>query len=56
VYIMVSGEELARIKALPALSELVVRVAVRAARSRFLATPVVEMRALVSPASASANR
>jgi hypothetical protein len=49
VYMMVSPEELARIRALPALTELTVRVAVRAARSRFLATPVVELRALLSP-------
>ena len=49
VYMMVSPEELARIRALPALTELTARVAVRAARSRFLATPVVELRALLSP-------
>jgi hypothetical protein len=51
VYMMVSPEELARIRALPALTELTVRVAVRAARTRFLATPVVELRALLSPAT-----
>jgi hypothetical protein len=53
VYMMVSPEELARIRALPALTELTVRVAVRAARTRFLATPVVELRALLSPATAT---
>ena len=41
----------ARTPALPALTELTVRVAVRAARTRFLATPVVELRALLSPAT-----
>src|SRR5688572_23357703 len=53
VYMMVTPEELARIRALPALTELTVRVAVRAARTRFLATPVVELRALLSPATAT---
>ncbi len=52
VYMMVTPEELARIRALPALTELTVRVNVRAARSRFLATPVVELRALLSPSTA----
>lgn len=53
VYMMVSPEELARIRALPALTELTARVAVRAARSRFLATPVVELRALLSPTASA---
>jgi hypothetical protein len=52
VYMMVTPEELARIRALPALTGLTVRVNVRAARSRFLATPVVELRALLSPSTA----
>ena len=51
VYMMVRPEELARIRALPALTEMTVRVAIRAARTRFLATPVVELRTLLDPAS-----
>ena len=51
VYMMVRAEELARIRALPALTEMTVRVAIRAARTRFLATPVVELRTLLDPAT-----
>ena len=51
VYIMVTPQELARISAFPALTELTVRATVRAARTRFLATPVIQLRTLVSPAS-----
>ena len=51
VYMMVRPEELARIRALPALTEMTVRVAIRAARTRFLATPVVELRTLLDPAT-----
>ena len=51
VYMMVSPEELARIRAQPPLTELTVRVGGRAARTRVLATPVVELRALLSPAT-----
>ena len=49
VYIMVTPEELAQIRALPALTELTVRASVRAARTRFLATPVIQLRTLVAP-------
>lgn len=51
VYLMVTPEELSRISAFPALTELTVRATVRAARTRFLATPVIQLRTLVSPAS-----
>lgn len=49
VYLMVTPEELARIRSLPALTELTVRALVRASRTRFLATPVLELRTLVAP-------
>lgn len=55
VYIMVTPEEVARISAFPALTELTVRASVRAARTRFLATPVIQLRTLVSPAARSGN-
>ena len=51
VYLMVTPEELAQISAFPALTELTVRATVRAARTRFLATPVIQLRTLVSPAA-----
>src|SRR5690606_36234516 len=38
VYVMVTPDELERIKSLPALTELLIRASVRAARTRFLAT------------------
>lgn len=53
VYMMVQPEDLARIRAMPALSEMTVRVMIRAARTRFLATPVVELRTLLDPAIAA---
>jgi hypothetical protein len=43
VYVTVPRSEVARFKGLPPLTELVVRVLVRAPRTRFLATPVVEL-------------
>lgn len=49
VYLMLSREDAARIQALPALTELSVRARVRAARSRFLATPVLQLEALLAP-------
>ncbi|HEX6644887.1 MAG TPA: hypothetical protein VF037_09415 [Gemmatimonadales bacterium] len=52
VYIMVTPEERAQITALPALTEITVRASIRAARSRFLATPVIQLRSLVAPAVA----
>lgn len=50
VYLMLSRDDAARIQALPALTELTVRAKVRAARSRFLATPVLQLETLVAPA------
>ena len=49
VYLMLSREDATRIQSLPALTELTVRARVRAARSRFLATPVLQLEALVAP-------
>lgn len=49
VYLMLSREDATRIQALPALTELTVRARVRAARSRFLATPVLQLEALLVP-------
>jgi hypothetical protein len=49
VYLMLSREDATRIQALPALTELTVRARVRAARSKFLATPVLQLEALVTP-------
>jgi hypothetical protein len=43
VYIMVSDNQAAEFRALPALQELTLRVAIKAARTRFLTTPVVEL-------------
>jgi hypothetical protein len=42
VYVMVSRADAARFKALPPLAEVLLRVTIRAARTRFLATPVAE--------------
>ena len=53
---MVTPAELTQISALPALTELTVRASVRAARTRFLATPVIQLRTLVSPAAAAVSR
>lgn len=55
VYMMVTPQELAQISAFPALTELTVRASVRAARSRFLATPVIQLRTLVSPTASRGN-
>jgi hypothetical protein len=43
VYVTVSRGDVARFKALPPLAELTLRVVIKASRSRFLATPVVEL-------------
>ncbi|MBA3658427.1 MAG: hypothetical protein H0W67_02400 [Gemmatimonadales bacterium] len=48
VYVMVGREQAERFRALPSLQELVLRVTVRAAKSRFLDTPVVELASIVS--------
>lgn len=49
VYLMMSREDAARLAALPALSELTVRATIRAARSRFLITPVLVLERVVAP-------
>jgi hypothetical protein len=43
VYVMVSRAEADKMRALPPLSELRLRVTIRAAKTRYLPTPVVEM-------------
>lgn len=48
VYVIVPRDQLAQFKSLPALQELVLRVTVRAAHTKFLATPVVELASVVS--------
>lgn len=49
VYVTVPRAEVAYFKALPALAELLVRVTIKASRTRFLATPVVEYVEAVAP-------
>jgi hypothetical protein len=48
VYVSVSPGQVAEFQALPPLHELVLRVAIRAARTRFLTTPVAELMSVVS--------
>jgi hypothetical protein len=48
VYVTIPGARLADFRALPALQELVLRVTVRAARTKFLPTPVVELASVVA--------
>jgi len=48
VYVTIPSSRLADFQALPALQELVLRVTVRAARTKFLPTPVVELASVVS--------
>ena len=48
VYVSIPPDRMADFQALPPLHELVLRVAVRAARSRFLTTPVTELVSVVS--------
>ena len=48
VYVSIPEGQVARFQALPALQEVVVRVTLRAARSRFLTTPVAELVSVVS--------
>ncbi len=50
VYVMIPRDQVDRFKALPPLAELTVRGTVRAARSRYLATPVLELERVVEPA------
>jgi hypothetical protein len=49
VYVMLSRDDSARVATLPALAELTIRAKVRAARSRFLSTPVVELVSIIAP-------
>lgn len=48
VYVSIPASEVAAFQALPPLHELVLRVAIRAAHTRFLTTPVVELVSVVS--------
>ena len=48
VYVSIPSAQAAHFEALPALQEVVLRVAIRAARTRFLTTPVVELVSVVS--------
>jgi hypothetical protein len=43
VYVMIPAERIAEFRALPALHEMTLRVTLKAARTRYLATPVVEL-------------
>jgi hypothetical protein len=46
---MLSREDSAKVATLPALTDLTIRARVRAARSRFLSTPVVELLSIIAP-------
>ena len=48
VYVSIPAAEVAAFQALPPLHELMLRVAIRAAHTRFLTTPVVELVSVVS--------
>jgi hypothetical protein len=48
VYVTIPSERLADFRSLPALQELILRVTVRAARTKFLPTPVVELASVVA--------
>ena len=48
VYVSIPPDRMAQFQALPPLHELVLRVAIRSARSRFLTTPVTELVSVVS--------
>jgi hypothetical protein len=48
VYVSIPQSQVAGFQALPSLQELVLRVTIRAARTRFLTTPVVELVSVVS--------
>jgi hypothetical protein len=49
VYVSVPRAEVARFKALPPLAEIMLRVTIKASRTRYLATPVVEFVDTVEP-------
>jgi hypothetical protein len=48
VYVIIPSSQVAPFQALPPLQEVVLRVAIRAARTRFLTTPVAELVSVVS--------
>jgi hypothetical protein len=48
VYVIIPSSQTAAFQALPPLQEVVMRVAIRAARTRFLTTPVAELVSVVS--------
>jgi len=48
VYVIIPSAQAAAFQALPPLQEVVLRVAIRAARTRFLTTPVAELVSVVS--------
>jgi hypothetical protein len=48
VYVIIPSSQAAAFRALPPLQEVVLRVAIRAARTRFLTTPVAELVSVVS--------
>jgi hypothetical protein len=48
VYVSIPATRIAEFRALPPLTELVLRVTVRAARSKYLTTPVTELVSVVS--------
>jgi hypothetical protein len=48
VYVIVPRDQVAGFQALPPLQELTLRVIVRAPRTKYLATPVVELAAVES--------
>ncbi|HEY7364903.1 MAG TPA: hypothetical protein VIE37_12425, partial [Methylomirabilota bacterium] len=48
VYVTIPPERVADFRALPPLRELVLRVTIRAARTRYLTTPVAELVSVVS--------
>lgn len=50
VYVMTTREQLARFRELGPLAEVMVRVRIRASRTKYLATPVVELESLVESA------
>jgi hypothetical protein len=47
VYVMVSGAEAEKMRTMPPLTELRMRVTIRAAKTRYLPTPVVELVAVM---------
>jgi hypothetical protein len=48
VYVTIPAAEAAAFQALPPLTEIVARVSIRAARTRFLTTPVAELVSVIS--------